>query len=105
MTLSDIKTLPLLQTRTIAQAAEDPDTHAYIVECLLRFLNGDYGLICAEDTDANNADLAAGCGHILAKYAGKYELTGDIYIEAHFDSEHMADIDYSQIMIMYPAER
>ena len=105
MTLDDIKKLPTLQTRAIAHAAEDPETHNYIVDCLKRFLSGDYGEMCAEDVTANNDDLAAGEGHILARYKQAYNLTGDFYIEAHFYEPMLNDIEYSQTMIMYPEDR
>lgn len=69
MTLEDIKKQDLLQTRSIAEACKDsPETLGYIVECLGRFFSGDYGEICQEDTDYNNADLREGEGHILARY-------------------------------------
>ena len=77
----------------------------YIIECLNRFWAGDYGLIDAEDTAANNADLAAGDGHILARYEGKHKLEGDFYIEAHFYAPMLNDIDYTNTVIMYPHER
>ena len=53
MTLKDIKQLPTLQTRSIAEAARDPATAFYLITCLNKFYAGDYGLICAEDTAAN----------------------------------------------------
>ena len=106
MKLEDLKQIPLLQTATIAHTiGEDADTLNYILECLSRFYTGDYGTICAEDTEANNADLSAGYGHILARYEQKHQLTGDIYIEAHFDKDNLNDIDYTNILIMYPDER
>lgn len=105
MVLEDLKSMPLLQTRTIAAAAQDPQTHNYLVDCLQRFFKGDYGDICADDTAANNADLAEGYGHILAAYPSKYKLESRFYIEAHFDKDHLSNIDYTQIMIMYPDER
>lgn len=105
MTLDDIKKLPTLQTRTIAEAAADPETAFYIIGCLQRFYSGDYGEIPPEDTTANNEDLAAGEGHILARYKQAVKLESDIYIEAHFYEPKLSDIEYSQIMIMYPFER
>ena len=105
MTLADLKQFKTLQTRTIATACQDQQTFLYVVDCLNRFYAGDYGEICQEDTDYNNADLANGYGHILARYKGKFKLQGDFYIEAHFDKDHLQDIDYTQIMIMYPDER
>lgn len=105
MTLSNLYTMPLLQTRAIAAAAEDPETMRYILKCLHRFYSGDYGEICADDTAANNAELLSGYGHILARYKQAFKLSGDIYIEAHFDKDHLTDINYTQILIMYPEER
>ena len=105
MKLEDLKKLPLLQTRGVAADIKDAQTHAYILNCLKRFFSGDYGEICEEDTQANNSDLAAGDGHILARYKGQASLKGDIYIEAMFYYEKLDDINYSYIMIMYPEER
>ena len=105
MVLSDLKLLPCMQTRTIGAAAADPKTHNYIVDCLHRFYKGDYGEICADDTAANNADLAAGEGHILARYKQAEKLTGDIYIEAMIYEPEKGNIDYNYIMVMYPDER
>ena len=105
MTFEDLKKIPTLQTRSIAEAAKDPETALYIIECLNKFWAGNYGLICAEDTAANNADLEAGEGHILAKYPQKGKLTSDFYIEAHFYAPMLNDIDYTNTMIMYPYER
>lgn len=105
MTLADIKKLPTLQTRTIAEACKDPQTLLYVSNCLTRFYAGDYGEIGQEDTDANNSDLAEGYGHILARYKRAGRLEGDFYIETHFDKDHLNNIDYSQTLIMYPSER
>ena len=105
MTFDDLKKIPVLETRSIAHAAEDKETAFYLIECLHRFWAGDYGLIDAEDTAANNQDLESGYGHILARYEGKHKLTGEIYIEAHFDKDNLTDIDYTQTLIMYPEER
>lgn len=106
MQLDDLRKLKVFQTRTIYAACKDEHTHTYVVSCLQRFYNGDYGEICAEDTAANNSDLAEGCGHVLARYKAAGELTGDIYIEAHFsEGVDLDEYDYNQIMIMYPDER
>lgn len=105
MILDDLRKMPVLQTRTISYAGEDPETHNYIMDCLQRFFKGDYGDICKDDTEANNADLKSGYGHILAAYPGDYKLQSRFYIEAHFDKDNLNDIDYTQIVIMYPDER
>lgn len=105
MTLEDIKKIDILQTRTIAEDTnKDPETIKYIIECLNRYFSGDYGEICQEDTDYNNADLKTGEGHILARYKAKHNLQSDIYIETHF-SESIPGIDANNTMIMYCNER
>lgn len=105
MKLDDLRELPLLQTRSIANAyAGDPETFRYIAECLGRFYKGDYGEAPEEDTEANNLDLAGGEGHVLARYEGKYMLDSDIYIEAYF-SDSTPGIDANHVMIMYCSER
>ena len=105
MTLNDIKKINVYQTRTIASACQDEKTLAYVLNCLQKFYAGDYGEVDQEDTDANNADLESGYGHILARYNGAFNLNGSFYIEAHFDKDHLQDVDFTQIMIMYPEER
>lgn len=66
-------------------------THNYIVDCLMRLYAGDYGTIGQEDTDANNAELEAGEGRIVAHYEQKHKLTEDIFIIATF-SKSMPDL-------------
>lgn len=105
MTLEDLKKIPTLQTSGIAAASKDPKTALYIVECLRRFWAGDYGEVPPEDTAANNADLEAGEGHVLARYKQAEKLEGDIYIEAHFYAPKLNDLDYTNTLVMYPYER
>ena len=105
MTLNELKDLPLLQTRSIANSyGGDPETFRYIVKCLGRFYEGDYGEVPTEDAEANNYDLASGEGHVLARYEAKHGLSDDIYIEAHF-SDSTPGIDANNVMIMYVFER
>ena len=105
MTLENVRQLPLYQTRGIADSCQDsPETLQYILQCLKRFYSGDYGKICQQDTEANNADLRAGEGHILARYRAAHNLESDIYIEAHF-SESVPGLDANNTMIMYCGER
>lgn len=99
-----LEQLPLYQTRTIATAAQDDQTRIYLFNCLQRFYNRDYGEVPKEDTAANNAELEAGEGHVLARYKAQGALTEDIYIEAHF-SESLQGVDTNNILIMYPWER
>ena len=106
MTLDDIKSLPVMQTRgAAADAAKDAgQTHNYIVDCLMRLYAGDYGKIPQEDTDANNAELEAGEGRIVARYAKREALTDDIYIIATFSAAMPDIIDANHIMIMLCGE-
>lgn len=104
MTLEDLRRLPLLQTRAIAASCEDTRTFAYVLDCVNRFYRGDYGKVAQEDSDANNRDLRAGEGHILARYEGRYNLDSDIYIESHF-SESAPGIDANNTLIMYCNEK
>ena len=104
MKLADLKKLKVFQTRTIAEAAKDPDTLRYILKCLNDFYAGNYGEIPPEDTEANNNDLEAGEGHILARYKATEHLTEDIYINAEIYAEAPDDIDSNNIMIMYCGE-
>lgn len=105
MQLSDLSNLPVLQTAGIAQACEDPNTLQYLQACLSRFMQGDYGLIGQEGIDANNADLAEGEGHILARYEQAGKLTEHINIEARFHIDKLESIDNSYIIMMYPHEQ
>jgi len=105
MTLDDIKGLAAVQTRAIAAACEKDkgQTHDYIVDCLLRLYSGDYGAIPQEDTDANNRELADGCGRIVARYKKAEQLEEDIYIIAEFD-DSTDDINSNYLTVLYCSE-
>ena len=103
MTLKDVQQLPVFQTSAVSFAGQDPETHNYIVDCLLDLYGGNYGEVGAEDTASNNADLAAGSGHILARYKQRHKLTNDIYINADFCAD-MPGEDSNHIMVMYVDE-
>ena len=106
MTLEDLRQIPLLQTRSIAEACgRDPRTKQYIFECLDRYFRGDYGEVPEEDFRYNNEDLEGGEGHILARYKPKFALDSDIYIETHFSISMPGNIDANNTMIMYCNER
>lgn len=57
MTLKDIQTLPVMQTSAVSFAAEDPETHNYIIDCLLDLYGGNYGTVSESDTAANNEEV------------------------------------------------
>ena len=58
-----------------------------------RFTSGDWGILCQEDKDANDADLANRDGHVLGKYQTP---EGDIYINLEFHDDE--DTDYACLM-------
>lgn len=66
---------------------------AAVVEAVRRFNAHDWGKLDPEDIEANNADLAARDGHVLAKY---WTPEGDIYINLEFHDE--AQEDYALLM-------
>lgn len=105
MKLEQIRQREVYQTRGIAADIKDnPAAYRYVLQCLQRLYSGDYGTIPADDTDANNSELAAGEGRIVARYKAAEGLQEDIYIIAAF-SESMADsIDANNTMIMYVSE-
>lgn len=101
MTLDNIKKLPVYQTRSIATAAEDPDTMKYIFNCLAKLYAGNYGEIPAEDTDANNKELKAGAGRIVARYKAAANLESDIYIISEFCAEDPDNQEANHTTILY----
>ena len=105
MTLDELRALPVTQTSGIAraEAADDGQTHNYIVDCIMRLYAGDYGTIPPEDTESNNADLTAGEGRIIARYDKAQQLQGDIYIIANFSRE-VPGQEANYIMILYCRE-
>lgn len=107
MTHEDLKQIGIFCTAQInAAAAADADTARYIYNCLKLFYSGNYGMIGAEDTAYNNADLQDGHGHILGRYERRGILEHDIYIESHVNADKPLEaIDYNNTMIMYVDER
>lgn len=106
MTLDDLKQMQFFITRGIGEAVRNAETHDYIGACLRRFLAGDWGDCDDADKAANNADLEAGEGHILADYPQFGALRSKVCIEAHFCKDYnLNDINYNNICVMYPNER
>ena len=92
----ELQKIPIYQTRSIAEAQE---AAPYILNCLLRCYSGDYGIVPEEDTAANNHELEAGEGRILARYEAKEGLENDIYIDIHFSvSDKTEECNYGMIM-------
>ena len=105
MTLADIKGLPIFKSQAVAAAEEgDKDTHNYIVDCLTALFYGDYGKVPPEDTEANNKELVAGEGRILAKYEKRFALVEDIFIVALFSQKEADKLGENRIMILYCSE-
>lgn len=98
----DIMKNPLFQTNAVAADTDEP-TKDYIQHCLIQFFAGNYGEIPQEDTQANNDELAAGEGRIIARYKKAHALTDDIYIIAYF-SETCSEVDANYTTILYRHE-
>ena len=84
MTLDQLRKNVLVQSRSIAAAGQDPETLAYIINCVNRFYS-----------------IAAGEGRALARYPARGELTGDIYINAYFSEDNPENADLNNTMILY----
>ena len=98
MTLKDIIKNPVYLVGPIQSAG--PVQREYIARCLDRFFAGDYGEIPPEDTAANNSDLEAGVGRIIAGYEPAEDMPEDFYIMAYFDQDQPG-IDSNYISIFY----
>ena len=107
MTLEDIAKIKCYQSRAIAEIMQrDEQTALFIIACYQDYLRGNYGVICEEDKQANDKELAEGYGHILARNEARFALPNDIYIETHFDKDMPLDeIDYNNTLIMLTEER
>lgn len=101
MTLDQLRKNVLVQSRSIAAAGQDPETLAYIINCVNRFYSGDFGTVPDGDTLANLEAIAAGEGRALARYPARGELTGDIYINAYFSEDNPENTDLNNTMILY----
>lgn len=104
MTLKELRDLELYQTAAVGEAAADPDTGVYIMECVERFYNGDFGEMPEEDSELNIQELQSGEGHCLGRYKAKFKLVGDIYINSYFSEETPDDLDYNNTLVMYCSE-
>lgn len=78
--------------------AENEEMAKAVYAALGRFNAGDWGEVPQEDKEANNADLAARDGHVLARY---HTPNGDIYINLVFDEP---SINSDAATIMYCEE-
>ena len=77
-------------TRGVQAATEaNPDTLAAVNKAVERFINKDWGKVPEEDKEANNADLAANAGRILARYEAPEK---DIYINYYPGTDEPAVI-------------
>ena len=103
MTLEQIRENPIAATSEIAKAMQDPPAHAYILHCLDCFFTGNYGAMPAEDTEANNRELQAGTGRIIARYKAAEGLREDVYIIAYFSDTEQGN-DYNYTTVMYTGE-
>ena len=99
MTRLQLQQIPMFQTAAISEAIKADGAAPYIMDCLLRCYAGDYGIVPAEDTAANNSELEAGEGHILAHYPAGRGLDSDIYIDIHFSESNPGEAcNYGMVM-------
>ena len=103
MTRLDLQKIPMFQTKAIEADAQTNNTLAYLYKILMWCYAGDYGKVPPEVAEANNRELAAGEGHILARYPEAYDFRDDIYIDIHF-SEKNPGPESNYGMIMYVSE-
>lgn len=98
MTLKDIMNNNIFLVGPIQNAG--PVQREYIARCLDRFFTGDYGEIPPEDTAANNSELEAGAGRIIARYKPAEGMAEDFYIMAYFDQDR-PEIDCNYTSVFY----
>lgn len=103
MLIQEIRKNPVVATAAIAATMEGAPTRAYILRCLDLFFNGDYGETPPQDIEANNIELQAGAGRIVARYKAAEDLKKDIFIIAHFSDQEQGN-DYNYTTIMYTDE-
>lgn len=72
-----------------AAIEKNPGTLEAIKQAVEQFNNCNWGKVPEEDKEANNADLAANTGRILARYETP---EGDIYINAYPGTDEPAVI-------------
>lgn len=77
------------------QVARSEDMAKAVTSAVQRFNSGDWGKVPEADKEANNADLEARCGHVLARYDSPM---GDIYINLDFYT------DEETAVIMFASE-
>lgn len=77
-----------------AMRNENPEFRIFVSDCLLRYINGDWGDICDEDRGINEASIDDG-EMIFAVYKFNDDITIDIQTEW----------DRSYTTIMFPHER
>lgn len=82
---------------------ENEAAHAYILECIARFYNHDYGEIPPEDIAANENELQQSAGRIIGKYEAVNGLKEPIFIIAYFSEDH-PEIDYNYTTVLYTSD-
>ena len=95
---------PVVITPGISFASMDDATSDYLGDCLNELYEGSDGLIDDEEHEANEADLARGCGKVVAKYPAHGHLLENFYIVAYFDEAAIRDENHNYTLIMYVSE-
>lgn len=76
----------VMQTRGLYSLLEgNPTRHNEVVEAFNRYTAGDWGNICPDDAEMNNAAVRTGADRILAKYTLSF---GNIYIITEWDRSY-----------------
>ena len=89
-TMKPVKEIHFVITKELFHAGEkNPETERAFIKAIDRFKAGDWGELCTEDKDANDADLKARDGHVLGKY---HTPDGDIYINLEFYDDEPQDV-------------
>ena len=85
--------MQIVLTAAVAEAMKDKVTENAVLKALRQFSNNEWGKVPQEDKEANNADLRAGTGRILARYETP---AGDIYIISYPGTDTPATVLFCQ---------
>ena len=86
---------------SIRHEIENPEALEYIENGISKFNNLDYGKVPQEDAEANNADLRAWDGRLLARYDGPRGT--DLYFIGYPRQEDKKE-NWIDVFIMYVSD-
>ena len=82
---------------------ENEAAHNYIIECIVRCYQHDYGMMPPEDVKANEAEIEAGEGRIVARYEAGPGMSEDMYVIVYFSDSH-PETDYNYTTACYVSD-